>query len=98
MPPVPGLLIVSMYFLITYVLFGLKGAFVTSGLTIGYTFYSCLHYSIHIYSAQKFLQPLWTHHLLHHYQQPDKAFGVTTRLWDRIFGSMPKLNKAKTAK
>ncbi|MDZ7659917.1 sterol desaturase family protein [Fodinibius sp.] len=31
----------------------------------------------------------YRHHTLHHYKYPDKAFGVSTTLWDRVFGTMP---------
>jgi sterol desaturase/sphingolipid hydroxylase (fatty acid hydroxylase superfamily) len=95
MPPIPGLVIVSIYFLLGYVLIGMNGAYAISGFVLGYTFYSCLHYSIHIFTAPKFLQHLWTHHLIHHYQQPEKAFGVTTRVWDRVFHSMPEMTSSK---
>ncbi len=89
MPPIPGLIIYGLYFFLFYFLMGNKGAILSGGFLIGYTFYSCLHFAIHIYRAPKMLLPLWTHHLLHHYQQPNKAFGVSSRIWDRVFGTMP---------
>ena len=34
-------------------------------------------------------QKLWVHHSYHHYKDPYTAYGVSTRLWDYIFGTMP---------
>jgi sterol desaturase/sphingolipid hydroxylase (fatty acid hydroxylase superfamily) len=33
---------------------------------------------------------LWIHHALHHYQQPDAAYGVSSPLWDFFFKTMPE--------
>ena len=89
MPPLPGLLFAILYLSIAWLFFGFESFFFISGLSIGYLIYSSLHHAIHIYKAPKFLRFLWTHYLLHHYQQPERAFGVTTRLWDRLFNTMP---------
>jgi sterol desaturase/sphingolipid hydroxylase (fatty acid hydroxylase superfamily) len=36
------------------------------------------------------------HHMLHHYQDADKGYGVSSPLWDFIFGSnFEKRKKAK---
>lgn len=94
MPPVPGLILSSFFlgiFYIVYWLFGLgEMAWIfTSGFIMGYFLYSMVHYGTHKVKPPSYLRELWTHHLLHHYQYPDKAFGVSNRFWDRIFGTMP---------
>jgi sterol desaturase/sphingolipid hydroxylase (fatty acid hydroxylase superfamily) len=34
------------------------------------------------------------HHMLHHYSDPEKGFGVSSAIWDDIFGSgFPKRKK-----
>ncbi|MEX2379667.1 MAG: sterol desaturase family protein, partial [Vicingaceae bacterium] len=38
---------------------------------------------------KNFLKQLWIHHSIHHYQEDDKAFGVSSPLWDYVFGTMP---------
>ena len=93
MPPVPGLLFAGIYLGIAWLFIGQYSLILISGLVIGYLAYSSLHYAIHVYKAPKWLQFLWTHHLLHHYQQPERAFGVTTRFWDKVFRTMPKKMK-----
>jgi len=94
MPPVAGLLISSLFFAIFWSVFSLLGIasfswIFTSGFIMGYLLYSLIHFGTHKIKPPKYLRDLWTHHLLHHYQCPDKAFGVSNRFWDRIFGTMP---------
>lgn len=94
MPPIAGLLISSLFFSIFWLAFWIFGipfvawAF-TSGFILGYLIYSLIHFGTHRVKPPEFLKDLWTHHLLHHYQYPDKAFGVSNRFWDRVFGTMP---------
>lgn len=94
MPPVPGLILASILFGIFYGIFYLIGYPVLTwaffpGFFLGYLLYSFMHYSIHKFQPPKFLKFLWVHHSLHHYKYPDKAFGVSSVLWDRIFGTLP---------
>lgn len=94
MPPVPGLLMASLLFGIFYTIFSLF-AFSTAtwaffpGFFLGYLLYSFLHRAIHVYKAPKNFDYPWRHHILHHYKYPDKAFGVSNTIWDRVFGTMP---------
>lgn len=60
---------------------------VAGGLALGYLCYGLAHDAIH---ARRFQQPLlrrWAgmHHVHHHH--PDTNFGVTTPLWDVVFGT-----------
>jgi sterol desaturase/sphingolipid hydroxylase (fatty acid hydroxylase superfamily) len=89
MPPVPGAIIIFILWIIFYLLLGEFSFAFVAGLVNGYLFYSAMHYSMHVYPAPKLLRKLWAHHALHHYKYPDKAFGVSSRLWDRVFGTMP---------
>ncbi|WP_295654078.1 sterol desaturase family protein [uncultured Mucilaginibacter sp.] len=54
----------------------------------GYLVYDMTHYAIHHFN---FKSGLWKrikqHHMLHHYQDPTKGYGVSSDLWDRVFGS-----------
>jgi 4-hydroxysphinganine ceramide fatty acyl 2-hydroxylase len=54
--------------------------------------YISLHYAEHRFKAPRFgpLNRLWKFHMLHHYKYAeDKAFGVSTNLWDAVFGTLP---------
>ncbi|MDT7942479.1 MAG: sterol desaturase family protein [Bacteroidota bacterium] len=54
--------------------------------------YEYTHYAIHKYPQppHPLLKGLWQNHYLHHYRMPEKRFGVTTTLWDRVFGTYEK--------
>jgi sterol desaturase/sphingolipid hydroxylase (fatty acid hydroxylase superfamily) len=96
MPPVPGLLMAALF----YVLFGLLlGTFVHAflpGLIAGYLCYVFIHYAIHTVRPPKLFKKLWSHHFLHHHRFSDKCFGVSTPLWDFVFGTMPPKKKNHT--
>ena len=58
------------------------------GFILGYLFYDISHYAIHHFN---FKGSIWKkikqHHMLHHYQNPDKGYGVSSPLWDKVFRS-----------
>lgn len=97
MPPVPGLLMATVLFGMFYLVFSLIGqpeftwAFFP-GFFLGYLLYSFLHRATHVAKPPKRFKYLWRHHSLHHFKYPDKAFGVSNTLWDRVFGTMPPEN------
>ena len=65
------------------------------GFVIGYLVYASIHYAIHAHKPPKGLEYLWRHHNLHHFKYPDRAFGVSSPLWDMIFGTMPPKSSQK---
>ncbi len=75
-----------------FYLFMKESAFLfSSGFILGYCLYTIIHFAVHHYPPpMKWLAPLWEHHILHHTEVPNKRFGVTTTLWDRIFNSFPR--------
>lgn len=94
MPPAPGLIMGAVLFGIFYIIFTLFGISIYTwaffpGFFLGYLLYSFFHYATHLVTPPKGLQGLFRHHLLHHYKYPDKAFGVSNTIWDRVFGTMP---------
>jgi sterol desaturase/sphingolipid hydroxylase (fatty acid hydroxylase superfamily) len=94
MPFAPKVIFSVVFFAIFFLIFWEKGPFFSAGFLMGYYVYSTMHYSIHRFKAPKMLKNLWTHLLLHHHLHDDKAFGVSSILWDKIFDTMPpKYNK-----
>ncbi|WP_343702083.1 sterol desaturase family protein [Chitinophaga sp.] len=92
MPPVPSLLIASLLFGAMYLLLGEAAFIFFPGFLLGYLIYGSLHYAIHAWNPPfKFMKPLWRNHHLHHYKSDEKGFGVSTSLWDRVFGTFFKL-------
>ena len=69
------------------------------GFLFGYLMYGTMHYAIHAWSPPfKWMKPLWRNHHLHHYKEQEKGFGVSTTIWDRVFGTMFDLKKEKEDK
>lgn len=93
MPPVPAFVLLTLFFGIFYLFLGQNTWFFLPGFEIGYLMYSMIHYVIHRkVPKNRFLNKLWVHHATHHYKQSDKAFGVSSMFWDRVFGTMPVNN------
>lgn len=91
MPPVPGLLIIVFLFSFWYFIIGEFVYVFLSGILTGYLGYTFIHYIVHAYKPIKGVKFLWSHHLKHHNPKYEhQAFGVSSPLWDYIFGTMPK--------
>jgi sterol desaturase/sphingolipid hydroxylase (fatty acid hydroxylase superfamily) len=72
-------------------IFGMvPGVIFLFGIVAGFAVYEWLHYRIHFATpANAFEARLRARHLAHHMKEPDAIFGVTTRLWDVVFGTEP---------
>jgi len=58
------------------------------GFLIGYLFYDMTHYAIHHANFKSsFWKKIKQHHMLHHYDDPSKGYGVSSVLWDKILDS-----------
>ncbi|HWV75324.1 MAG TPA: sterol desaturase family protein, partial [Pseudosphingobacterium sp.] len=58
------------------------------GFILGYLFYDIGHYAMHHYNFKSgIMKKIKQHHMLHHYQDADKGYGVSSPFWDLIFGS-----------
>jgi sterol desaturase/sphingolipid hydroxylase (fatty acid hydroxylase superfamily) len=91
MPPIVSVLLASIFFLLYRLILGKLGIPFTAGFMAGYASYLCVHYSVHAFPPPKnFLKHLWINHALHHYQQSNAAYGVSSPLWDLFFKTMPE--------
>lgn len=66
------------------------------GLIGMYCLYENTHFRYH--SSEPLVQPfiiLRKHHFYHHFHNPNVNHGVTTRFWDRIFGTFVSVEKVK---
>ena len=58
------------------------------GFLLGYLVYDMMHYAMHHYNFKSgIMKQIKQHHMLHHYQDPGKGFGVSSGLWDSVLGS-----------
>jgi len=89
MPPVPGLLIVGLFYIVFRTALGEYVYLFMPGFMAGYLLYTHVHFSIHKRKVPSYFKTQYRHHALHHYKYPEKAFGVSVTLWDRVFGTMP---------
>lgn len=66
-------------------------AAILTGLLTGYLSYVFVHYALHHMGSHGFrvMKRLKRRHALHH-QSQDINFGVTTDIWDRVFGTIAK--------
>lgn len=61
-----------------------------SGFTIGYLTYDLTHYATHHFPMRSGVgKYLKRYHMMHHYKTPDQRFGVSSPLWDVVFGTKP---------
>lgn len=59
------------------------------GLVAGYLWYDFLHYSTHARTPlTQWGRTLRSHHMAHHFNTPDRNFGISHRWIDMLFGSM----------
>jgi len=59
-----------------------------AGFLLGYLIYDESHYAMHHANFKSGLfKRIKDHHMLHHYADPEKGFGVSSGIWDVIFGS-----------
>ncbi len=66
-----------------------------AGFFIGYLIYDTTHYAVHHFPIKgKVFGTLRELHMRHHFQQPDRGFGVSSPLWDHILGTTMARHKA----
>jgi sterol desaturase/sphingolipid hydroxylase (fatty acid hydroxylase superfamily) len=68
------------------VLYLTTGGVVLAGALVAYAWYLLVHYCAH-HNPAILPASLLKHHLDHH-KFASRNYGVTTRLWDRVFGTM----------
>lgn len=91
MPPFISIAYALLFYIVFTFLMGEYALFFLPGFLLGYAAYLGVHYAVHAYQPPKnFMKILWVNHAVHHYKDPDCAFGVSSPLWDYILGTMPK--------
>jgi sterol desaturase/sphingolipid hydroxylase (fatty acid hydroxylase superfamily) len=62
-----------------------------SGFILGYLAYDLTHYATHHFSMRSGIwKYLKRYHMQHHYKTPDQRFGVSSPVWDHVFGTFVK--------
>ena len=61
-----------------------------AGFIAGYLIYDMTHYATHHWPMRSgYLKFLKRYHMQHHYKTPDQRYGVSSPLWDMVFGTKP---------
>jgi sterol desaturase/sphingolipid hydroxylase (fatty acid hydroxylase superfamily) len=87
MPPSVSIPLAIIFYFIFRLIFGPVLMFpFFAGFIAGYLFYDISHYAIHHFNMHsKFWLAIKNHHILHHYQDEYKGYGVSSPFWDYIF-------------
>jgi sterol desaturase/sphingolipid hydroxylase (fatty acid hydroxylase superfamily) len=93
MPPLLSVTVATVLLLLFRVVLGDLVFSFLPGFLVGYAAYLSVHYMVHIFQPPKnFLKVLWVNHSIHHYRDGDSIFGVSSPLWDYVYGTMRAKN------
>lgn len=89
MPPSASLPLAALFYYLFSLVFSTVNLYAFfSGFLLGYLCYDMMHYAMHHYNFKSgIMKRIKQHHMLHHYQDPTKGFGVSSPLWDEVLGS-----------
>src|SRR5260221_3759031 len=91
MPPIVSITIATLLLFLFRLLLGDLAFSFLPGFLVGYAAYLSVHYMIHSFQPPKnFLKILWVNHSIHHYKNGEEVFGVSSPLWDYVYGTMVK--------
>lgn len=91
MPPIAIIAIAFLFLGVFRLVMGDYTFGFTPGFLFGYAGYLTVHFIVHAYQPPKnAFKTLWVNHGIHHYKDPDVAFGVSSPLWDIVLGTLPK--------
>jgi len=94
-PPVSiplALLFYALFYLILDVVLGIPYwiAPTFAGFIAGYLIYDMTHYATHHWAMRRgYFKFVKRYHMQHHYKLPLARFGVSSPLWDMVFGTKP---------
>lgn len=92
MPPGASIPLALLFGAIFWLVFGVPTGFsLFAGFLIGYLTYDYTHYYLHhVVPKSAFGKRLREAHMRHHFQDHRYGFGVSSPVWDRVFGTMPR--------
>jgi sterol desaturase/sphingolipid hydroxylase (fatty acid hydroxylase superfamily) len=91
MPPILSITLSTLLLLIFRLVLGDLVFSFLPGFLVGYAAYLSVHYMVHAFQPPKnFMKILWVNHSVHHYKNGEVVFGVSSPLWDYVYGTMTK--------
>jgi len=88
--PTYGLVISSLLYGLSYAVFRslFSAAGVMAGVWTGFLYYEAVHYRVHFsLSGSGFIARQRRPHFYHHFTNNKRCFGVTSPVWDYVFGT-----------
>ena len=89
MPPAVSITLFFLFLGIWYALLGPRWVWpFHAGFVTGYMAYDLTHYYVHHYNPKtRYGLALKKHHMLHHFKNSESRFGVSSMVWDHVFGT-----------
>ncbi len=90
MPPVPAIVLaISLYYIFRPFLGAVHVEPFFAFFLIGYLCYDYTHYAIHHFTPRtRFGKYVKYHHMQHHFVTPNARWGVSSPVWDYVFGTL----------
>jgi sterol desaturase/sphingolipid hydroxylase (fatty acid hydroxylase superfamily) len=98
MPPVVSIPLALLFYGLFLLVFGRIAPAAFAGFLTGYLFYDMVHYATHHFTMKRGIW-LWLkkYHMRHHYDDDHVSYGVSSPLWDYVFGTRAPRQKTETA-
>lgn len=87
MPPAVSITLYFTFLGMFLLLFGKQyGPALTAGYVVGYMYYDLMHYYLHHGRPKSaYHKELKRHHMVHHFKDNTRRFGVSSKFWDYVF-------------
>jgi sterol desaturase/sphingolipid hydroxylase (fatty acid hydroxylase superfamily) len=88
MPPSVSVPLAVVFWVVFALIFGRFAPPISAGFAFGYVCYDSIHYATHHFAMQNRIG-LWLkqYHLRHHFKDDQAGYGVSSPLWDYVFGT-----------
>jgi sterol desaturase/sphingolipid hydroxylase (fatty acid hydroxylase superfamily) len=94
MPPLLSITLATLLLLFFRLILGDLAFAFFPGFIVAYAAYLAIHYMVHAFPPpNNFFKVLWVNHSIHHYKDGEWVFGVSSPLWDYIYGTMHSKEK-----
>lgn len=89
--PIPvSIPLAALFYLMFSALFGHYTQILFSGFIFGYVAYDSIHYATHHFPMRSGIAKwLKDYHIRHHFEDDEKAYGVSNPFWDFVFRTVP---------
>jgi dihydroceramide fatty acyl 2-hydroxylase len=99
MPPSVSVPLAALFLLGFHAVLGDGWLAFGAGFLAGYLWYDMTHYHVHHHTPKTRLgKRLREQHMRHHFQDHERGYGVSTPIWDYVFGTVPLRRTERTAR